>query len=166
MTRGAGTRGTGRSRKIDPGILAQMVAQGATFRDVQDRFNVTRKSVLEACEREGLPHPRTSRGHGSAGAAQRSHAAPLPTHPPRMADLMATGGRYADLRAFAARWGITEARALQDWHRLRLPVTKGGRDECASYHACPRVGFARPDWGDVGPHSTRNHHIWCAKACA
>lgn len=125
MTRGAGVRGIGRPRKIDVRVLAQMVRDGATFREVQDRFDVTRKSVLEACEREGIKHPRTSRGPGSTRAPEPRESQPV-THPPRLASLIATGGRYACLRAFAARWGITEAKALQDWHRLRLPVAKGG----------------------------------------
>jgi hypothetical protein len=40
--------------------------------------------------------------------------------------LRATGGRYADLRAWAQRWGTTETKARQEWHKLRLPIRKGG----------------------------------------
>jgi hypothetical protein len=90
---------------------------------VQDRFNVTRKSVIYACEREGLPYPLPSRG---ADERVEKPAKTAPTNqPPRVADLIATGGRYADLRAWAARWGVTEVKARQEWHKLRLPVGKG-----------------------------------------
>jgi hypothetical protein len=86
---------------------------------------VTRKSVMQACEREGLPYPRTSRG---AGEAAEEPVKSTPTaHPPRVADLIATGGRYAALRAWAERWGFTETKARQEWHKLRLPVGKAVR---------------------------------------
>lgn len=35
--------------------------------------------------------------------------------------LAATGGRYADLSAWARAQGLTYTQALQRWHRLRLP---------------------------------------------
>ena len=34
--------------------------------------------------------------------------------------LMSTGGRYAELAAYAAERGITHRQALQRWHRARL----------------------------------------------
>jgi hypothetical protein len=125
MNTGAGVRGTGRPRKIDPEALAAMVRSGATFRDVQDRFNVVRKSVIEACAREGIPEPLTSRGPGSIRAPEPCQNQPS-SHPPRLAELIATGGRYADLRAWGQQWGVTEVKARQEWHQLRLPVRKGG----------------------------------------
>lgn len=42
----------------------------------------------------------------------------------RTADLIATGGRYADLAEFAARWSITSTKARAEWHRLRLPLQR------------------------------------------
>jgi DNA-binding phage protein len=60
---------------------------------------------------------------------RRQAPEPDPKHqnPPRLSQLIATGGRYADLAEWAKRWGVGMARAQQEWHGLRLPLVKGGR---------------------------------------
>lgn len=40
-----------------------------------------------------------------------------------MCDLIATGGRYGPLLAWADANGLTMRQALFRWHQLRLPVT-------------------------------------------
>ena len=115
-------------RKIDPDQLREMVAAGATFLEVQARFNVIRKSVVEACWRNGIEEPVRQR----LGTLPRAKPAPAlsvvrsqPEHPPRTASLMATGGRYADLAAWAQAQGVTEVQARQAWFRARAGM-KGG----------------------------------------
>ncbi len=114
--------------KIDPHTLREMVESGATFRDVQDLFDVTRKAVVEACIRLDVPQPKLVRAARLEADEQPPVrvAATSTAHPPRTASLIATGGRYADLAAWAKTWGVTETKARQEWHALRLPVRKGG----------------------------------------
>lgn len=62
--------------------------------------------------------------------------APKPDLPARTADLISTGGRYACLAMFAAKYGLTEAKARQEWHRLGSGVQK----QCdANNCLCKRV---------------------------
>lgn len=60
---------------------------------------------------------------------RRQAPEPDPKHQnaPRLSQLIATGGRYADLADWAKRWGVGMARAQQEWHGLRLPLVKGGK---------------------------------------
>ena len=39
-----------------------------------------------------------------------------PIHPPM--------ARYSELARWAAEWGRTQRQALQEWHALRLPVSR------------------------------------------
>jgi hypothetical protein len=122
MTVGAGVRGTGRRRKINLDRLREMVGMGATTAEVMHAFGVTRKSIVQACETYDIPLP-VMRGYTKPDRAPQPDA--KHDHSPRHAQLIATGGRYADLAAWAKTWGVTQTRALQEWHALRLPLQKG-----------------------------------------
>lgn len=54
-----------------------------------------------------------------ACAKRRRAADAAPLEPALAADVLQTGGRYAALSDVAARHGLTQARALQVWHRVR-----------------------------------------------
>ena len=108
-----------------------MAAAGHTVADICEVFDVSRNAITGICKDYGISLSRVGRPRIKTAPIQPVQvppqpAAPQPQHPPRMAELIATGGRYADLRAWAERWGVTETKARQEWHRLRLPVRRGG----------------------------------------
>lgn len=116
--------------KIDTDRLREMVQAHMTTPEIADAFDCTTKAVTEHCRAKGIPSPvRHYQGRVAPGKEPRPALAvvpkPGPVHPPRMAALIATGGRYADLAAWAKAWGVTETKARQEWFALRLPVTKG-----------------------------------------
>lgn len=115
-------------QKIDVERLTVLLAEQKTTSEIAAAFGVTFKSVTECCNRNDIPLPRRQRLPGLPDprtARPTIVPKPGPVHPPRMAALIATGGRYADLAAWAKAWGVTETKALSEWHRLRLPVSKG-----------------------------------------
>ena len=122
----------GGARKAFDIEAAQALADiGRTPTQIADLMGVNRQSVWSAI-REGRMTCTMERQHKrelDEGEWQRRQAPePLPDltgYPPRMATLIATGGRYADLAAWARDWGVTEVKARQEWHALRLPVRKG-----------------------------------------
>ncbi len=105
-------------------ILAPMLQQGRTAQEIAAALCVQSPAVTRACHRLGLSTPGKGRPRKKPDpeAAERKPAI-LPDT--REATLVATGGRYGDLRARAARWGVTETKARQEWHKLRLPVGRG-----------------------------------------
>ena len=114
-------------RKLDIAKARELCREGFTACEVADALHVNRNTIYRAvqagdlaCTLTGKPRPkRTKPTPALTIAASQSTD-------PRTASLMATGGRYADLAAWAQAQGVTEVQARQAWHRLRLPVTKGG----------------------------------------
>lgn len=115
--------------RIDRAEFRSMVEAGHSTGEIAAHFGCSSPSVARICHAEGIPLPaRRYRGGVSATQAQAEVEAPVKpivVHPPRTAALFATGGRYADLAAWAREWGVTEIKARQEWHGLRLPVAKG-----------------------------------------
>lgn len=108
---------------LEPMLLAgQSVCEiaAATGRDQQTVRNACKKFGLD-CSAKRLRPPKVV--VRAPTAAPRP--VPRPTNP-RTDALIATGGRYGDLAAWAAEWGVSETKARQEWHQLRLPVSKGG----------------------------------------
>ena len=115
-------------QKIDVERLTVLLAEQKTTSEIAAAFGVTFKSVTECCNRNDIPLPRRQRLPGLPDprtARPTIVPKPGPVHPPRVASLIATGGRYAALAAWAKSWGVTETKARQEWFALRLPVTKG-----------------------------------------
>jgi hypothetical protein len=115
-------------QKIDVQRLTVLLREQKTTSEIAAAFNVTAKSVTECCHRNELPLPVSKRAPHVADPRRVQLAVvpkPATIHPPRMATLIATGGRYADLAAWARAWGVTETKARQEWFALRLPVSKG-----------------------------------------
>ena len=116
--------------RIDRDVLRQLVAEGQSTAECAAHFGCSSPSIIRILHAEGIPLPaprdagRIVAPKGDAGPPPAQGA--NPAHPQRLAQLIATGGRYADLRAWAARWGVTEVKARQEWHQLRLPVVRGG----------------------------------------
>lgn len=120
----------GKSALIDPERVRYLVIEGMTIPDIADLYEVSRNAIVGICGDYGIAL--------DAGRPTKAKVKARPKDPEvverktvacpdtREATLVATGGRYADLRAWAARWGVTETKARQEWHKLRLPVGKGG----------------------------------------
>lgn len=115
--------------RIDRAEFRRLVAAGHSTGEIAAHFGCSSPSVARICHAEGIPLPaRRYRGGVVVPKAQAEVVAPVKsatTLPPRTAALIATGGRYADLAAWAREWGVSEVKARQEWHRLRLPVAKG-----------------------------------------
>ena len=113
---------------IDPIDMRLAVDAGFSSGEIAAMFGISPPSVINFCKQEGFPMPARANGGRRAADAvppvMPSKARPAPIDE-RKASLTATGGRYADLRAWAQRWGVTEVKARQEWHALRLPVSKG-----------------------------------------
>lgn len=120
----------GKSALIDPERVRWLVSEGMTVADLADLYDVSRNAIVGICEEYGIAL--------QAGRPRKTQVAAKPRDPlaksthgdtripdTREATLIATGGRYADLRAWALRWGVTETKARQEWHKLRLLVGKG-----------------------------------------
>lgn len=115
--------------RIDRAEFRRLVEAGQSTGEIAAHFGCGRPSVARICHAEGIPLP--ARRYRGVVVATQAHvkvaaqAKPEPKHPPRTAALIATGGRYVDLAAWAREWGVTEIKARQEWHGLRLPVVKG-----------------------------------------
>ncbi|TXH49736.1 MAG: hypothetical protein E6Q97_22085 [Desulfurellales bacterium] len=119
----------GKSAAIDPEQVRSFVAEGWKRADIADFYDVSTNAIDGICRDFGITgtpgRPPKAKPNGTDRTAA-GHVPTVPIVPPREAELRATGGRYADLRAWAQRWGVTEVKARQEWHVLRLPVAKGG----------------------------------------
>ncbi len=114
-----------RRSKIDPDNLRALVADGWSTTQIAELIGVTSKTITCRCNDYDIPLPGRGAGRVAPVTPVLVPAKPGPVHPPRTASLIATGGRYADLAAWAKAWGVTETKARQEWFALRLPVTKG-----------------------------------------
>jgi hypothetical protein len=106
-----------------------MIRAGASTAQLTDLFHVTTPAIYRACHREGIPLPRTATYRQREASAmvppvRSAPKEPDPKHenPPRLSQLIATGGRYADLAAWASAWGVGMTQARLEWHRLGLPL--------------------------------------------
>lgn len=106
-------------------VLVPMLNAGKTTQEIAESLGVQSPAVTRACHRLGLPLPTKGRPRKTAKPAPEVIEKPAKVANTKEATLMATGGRYADLRAWAERWGFTETKARQEWFKLRLPVGKG-----------------------------------------
>ena len=114
---------------IDPIDMRLAVDAGFSSGEIAAMFHISAPTVLVFCRQEGIPLPaRPKGGRRKADApAPCMPARDKPAKPPvdeRTASLIDTGGRYADLRAWALRWGTTETKARQEWHKLGLPISR------------------------------------------
>lgn len=125
----------GKCALIDPEQVRAMIAEGQSVSEVARHFGCSETPINGICHDYGIEVPGGRKTYAPRkgtvgpvkGAAQATAPAkPATVYPPREAELRATGGRYADLRAWASKWGTTERKALQEWLKLRLPVSKGG----------------------------------------
>lgn len=122
----------GHSSKIDTDRLRELVRSGATCNQIMAVFRVSKVAVYRACHRHEITLPRTEVYRKAGRHALRVVQDPTPQlkpsyEPPRVAALIATGGRYADLSEWARTYGVTMTRAQQEWHRLGLPLRKAER---------------------------------------
>lgn len=127
----------GRARRvaIDPERLRQMVADNLSSRQIAEAFGCKALTIIRACRVNAIPLPVQRDRFGQIRVpvfpVAKPPATPQPPAPtdmaPRTASLIATGGRYGDLAAWAAEWGVSATQARLEWHRLRLPVAKGAR---------------------------------------
>jgi hypothetical protein len=104
--------------EIEIGIVAQMkacAAAGLTQAETARELGRARSGICRMALQHGIEF------HGVKPAPK---PAPKPDLPARTADLISTGGRYACLAMFAAKYGLTEAMARQEWHRLGSGVQK------------------------------------------
>lgn len=118
----------GKSAQIDPEQVRRLVAEGMSRADIADLHDVSTHAINGICRDYGITGTpgRKPRAPAKPKGTDPGHVPPVPLVPPREAELRATGGRYADLRAWAQRWGVTEVKALQEWHKLGLPIVKVG----------------------------------------
>lgn len=115
----------GRRRKIDVERLREMIASGATIAQLTDLFHVTTPEIYKACHRESIPIPKTATYRKLQVQVIVPRVLPVPKapeSPPRLSQLIATGGRYADLEVWAKAWGVGMTQARLEWHRLGLPL--------------------------------------------
>lgn len=107
--------------------LTPLLAEGKTASEIAQILGVQSPAVTRACHRLGITRPGKGRPRKDPAPQEKttSTAAKIDADP-RKAALIATGGRYADLRAWAKEYGTTETKALQEWLKLRRPVRKGG----------------------------------------
>lgn len=116
----------GKSALIDPEQVRHLVSDGMTRIDIAELYDVSTNAIDGICRDYGIKIGRPTR-YKVRAKPQPVQQRPEPTAPAlsqRETTLRATGGRYADLRAWAERWGVTETKARQEWHKLRLPVGK------------------------------------------
>lgn len=117
----------GKCALIDPEQVRAVAATGKTINDIATAFEVSATAIKGICADYGIPLIAKAGRHPGKPRAAKVTAKPIPEPPKgREAELVATGGRYADLRAWAQRWGVTEVKALQEWHKLGLPIVKVG----------------------------------------
>ena len=116
----------GKCALIDPEQVRAVAATGKTINEIATVFQVSSNAIKGICADYGIPLIAKAGRHPKKPRTAKATAKPIPEPPKgREAELVATGGRYADLRAWAERWGVTETKALGEWHKLRLPVGKG-----------------------------------------
>ncbi|MFN3646252.1 MAG: hypothetical protein ACK4S2_07020 [Gemmobacter sp.] len=102
---------------------------------------VMREMQILSPTARGLPRVSRPAGAGAGLHSKPRKDAPKPPALPvgrdtafiddRAASLASTGGRYADLCAWADRNGLSFRQAQQRWHQLRLPVSKGAAHDGA-----------------------------------
>lgn len=119
----------GGARKRFDVTAAQALADGGlTPALIAERMGYSKPTVWKAI-RDGALRCKLERRRKRDQDEPLQKSAPMPDlsgYPPRTATLIATGGHYADLAAWARDWGVTEIKARQEWHALRMPVRKGG----------------------------------------
>lgn len=124
--------------RIDRDTLLALLRRGLTTRAIAKHFGVQPPAVICSCHRHGFPLPGTRRAlvqsvSPVAVPPEPSLPAvppePSPAPDPRRAELVATGGRYADLAAWAAKWGVGHAQARIEWGKLGLPLQVRGASD-------------------------------------
>jgi len=124
--------------------LRALVARNEPLSTIARRMSLPERVVETELAAIGLG-TAAERAEFRAGGPQAAPPSPaprrkiaLPDPPPRAADdtafidsmagrLALTGGRYADLTAFAKAHGLTFTQAQQRWFQLRQPVQKRGQ---------------------------------------
>ena len=107
----------GPKSRVDPDQLRVLWEAGVPTSVIAKTFGMSDTSVLRAANRCGLP--RRLRGTPGHVGAKKREPVPEPSAPRPLTGIAATGGRYAELAAYAEAEGITLARAQQEWHRYR-----------------------------------------------
>lgn len=113
----------GKAAKIDPERVRHLVDEGMTVADLADLYEVSRNAIVGICQDYGIGlhagRPRREKVEAKPKQPEVTEPNPDPSLTPKMAALAATRGRYAELRAWAQQWGVTETKAQQEWHKLR-----------------------------------------------
>jgi len=120
----------GKCALIDPERVRHLVAEGMSRADIAELYEVSTNAIDDICTDYGISgRPKKYKTKVKAESlvekASSRHDQNVPPVPEKTASLIATGGRYADLRAWAQRYGVTEAKARQEWHKLHLPISRG-----------------------------------------
>lgn len=120
----------GKCALIDPERVRHLVAEGMSRADIAELYEVSTNAVDGICSDYGISgrpkkYKTKVKAESPVDKASSRHAPNGPPVPEKTASLIATGGRYADLRVWAQRYGVTEAKARQEWHKLRLPISRG-----------------------------------------
>tara|TARA_Y100001951_G_scaffold104016_1_gene114344 strand:- start:8234 stop:8581 length:348 start_codon:yes stop_codon:yes gene_type:complete len=107
----------GPKSRIDPDQLRVLWGAGVPTAVIAKTFSASDTAVRRAAQQCGLP--RRPRGAPSHVGAKKREPVPEPSAPRPLTGIAATGGRYAELAAYAEAEGITLTRAQQEWHRYR-----------------------------------------------
>jgi len=109
----------------------EMWADGDRVRDIAKYFGCSDSSVSRAAIRHGLPRRLKPRPWSNKVPKTPEPAPPPPPPEPRVAPyhgpwtaagdgkLMSTGGKYGELCALAAKWGVTISAITARYHRVR-----------------------------------------------
>lgn len=113
---------------------AERVARGETFDSIGRSLGVSGEAIHYGLKRLGLTADMLrgfGRGPCAEAAAGLGDPDPAPQARPALRDtsaddaaLIATGGRYVALAAWADARGVSLRTAQARWHRLRLPLAR------------------------------------------
>jgi hypothetical protein len=122
------------ARRIDLEAAQRLLDAGCSVPAAAQAMGFSRVAVWEAIKRGALKFGHVAVTIGAERKTAQVYRGfkktperiepPKPELPPRTASLIATGGHYTELAQWAEKWGRTQRQAQQDWHGLRLPISR------------------------------------------